>query len=115
VSGNANVSAGISSIIFSGYDATIDFTGYDQPPLSIVLYGYDAQNNKYYVTHCDQNNRAQVAGNGSAGSPTAFTDFSSTTITVNVNLTNTGGQRDPGGFGQPAVASHTWVRFIMGD
>jgi hypothetical protein len=115
VSGNANVSAGISSIVFSGYDATVDFTGYTQPPLSIVLYGYDAQNNKYYVTHCDQNNRAQVAGNGSAGSPTAFTDFSNTTITINVNLTNTGGQRDPGGFGQPAVASHTWVRFIMGD
>ena len=115
VTGNANVSAGITSIQFSGYDATIEFTGYTQPPLSILLYGYDAQNNKYYVTHCDQNNRAQVAGNGSAGSPTAFTDFSNTSITVNVNLTNTGGQRDAGGFGQPAVASHTWVRFIMGD
>ena len=115
VTGNANVSAGISVINFSGYDATVEFTGYTQPPLSILLYGYDAQNNKYYVTHCDQNNRAQVAGNGSAGSPTAFTDFSNTSITVNVNLTNTGGQRDPGGFGQPAIASHTWVRFIMGD
>jgi len=117
LTGNANISAGISSVTIpgSGYGVTFNFTGYTNPPHSIILYGYDAVNNQYYITHVDQNNRPTMPGNGSAGSPTAFGDFSNSSVTVDVSTTNTGGQRDPGGFGSPAVATHTWVRFIMGD
>ena len=117
LTGNANVSAGISAVTIpgSGYGVTFNFTGYTNPPHSIVLYGYDAVNNQYYITHVDQNNRPTMPGNGSAGSPEAFGDFSNSSITVDVSTTNTGGQRNPGGFGVPAVATHTWVRFIMGD
>jgi len=111
LSGTANISSGIDSVIINSAtsgEVTIVFDGYKSPPSSIVCYGYDYTNNKYYVVPVSTAmTLREVPGGGVSGSPTAFTgDFS--TLRLRLREAETGASR--GTFG---TTTHAWIQFAM--
>ena len=102
--------SGISSVSIdsaAGGDITINFTGYNYPPGSVTLYGYNYSANKYNVTPLNKDiTLREIPGGGSSGSPTAFGSFSSMKIKAS--------EGDAGASRSFGTVTHTWVHLVMG-
>ena len=102
--------SGISSVSIdsaAGGDITINFTGYNYPPGSVTLYGYNYSANKYNVTPLNKDiTLREIPGGGSSGSPTAFGSFSSMKIKA--------AEGDAGASRSFGTVTHTWVHLVMG-
>ena len=109
----SDLSSGISNVTIDSAasgDITVTFTGYNFPPGSIMIYGYDRPNNKYYISNLETTMavRELVAG-GTAGSPTAFDGSSTPVIKLRVSEAVTGASRSLG------TTTHAWLRITMYD
>lgn len=106
----SNTTSGVSATILSttGGDVEITFTGYNFPPANVLLYGYAYSSNEYVIMPLNKDiTTRKVAGGGSAGSPTAFGDFGSTTMTLKLREADTGSSRSFG------TTTHAWIVFSM--
>ena len=95
----------------AGAEVEIQFTGFNYPPIAIMAHGYDRSNHKYVFNGVsgDWTTRT-VDGGGSAGSPTAFGNFSSV-ANVDLKVTEgiTGASRSFG------TSTHAWITFVMAE
>jgi len=96
----------------SGGDVTVNFdSSINYPPASIMVYGYDYTNNKYYAVPLETTmGLREIAGGGSSGSPTLFNGSSSIALKLRLREAETGASR--GGFG---TTTHAWVEFVVYD
>ena len=118
-SGNLNNTSDKTSLInsisidsASGGDVTVTFdSSINYPPASIMVYGYDYTNNKYYAVPLETTmGLREIAGGGSSGSPTLFNGSSSIALKLRLREAETGASR--GGFG---TTTHAWVEFVVYD
>ena len=118
-SGNLDSTSDKSSLIDSisidsatGGDCTITFdSSINYPPASIMVYGYDYTNNKYYAVPLETTmGLREIAGGGSSGSPTVFNGSSTIALKLRLRETETGASR--GGFG---TTTHAWIEFVVYD
>jgi len=105
----------ISSIVVdsaTGGDVTVTFdSSINYPPASMMIYGYDYTNNKYYAVPLETTMALrEIAGGGSSGSPTLFNGSSSISLKLRLRETETGASR--GGFG---TTTHAWIEFVVYD
>ena len=85
---NGIANATISNATSAACEVTFEFTGAKSPPLTTTVYGYQRVTNVYVQRAVDANfTKRVVAGGGTSGSPTAFTNFTSGTNTMVVSLT----------------------------
>jgi len=96
----------------TGGDCTVTFdSSINYPPASIMVYGYDYTNNKYYAVPLETTmGLREIAGNGSSGSPTVFNGSSTIALKLRLRETETGASR--GGFG---TTTHAWIEFVVYD
>ena len=118
-SGNLDSTSDKTSLIDSisidsatGGDCTITFdSSINYPPASIMVYGYDYTNNKYYAVPLETTmGLREIAGGGSSGSPTVFNGSSTIALKLRLRETETGASR--GGFG---TTTHAWIEFVVYD
>jgi len=104
----SDLTSGITSATISGDDVTITFgSGYSYPPASVMIYGYDYNNNKYYLSNLETTmGTREIAGGGASGSPTAF-GASAPAITLKLSETVTGASRF---FGS---VTHAWIQMVV--
>ena len=102
----------ISSATISGDDVTVNFAAsINYPPASIMIYGYDYTNNKYYAVPLETTMASrEIAGGGSSGSPTLFNGSSNISLKLRLREAETGASR--GGFG---TTTHAWIEFVVYD
>ncbi|MDA9843034.1 hypothetical protein N9C44_01030 [bacterium] len=102
----------ISSATISGDDVTVNFAAsINYPPASMMIYGYDYTNNKYYAVPLETTmTPREIAGGGSSGSPTLFNGSSNISLKLRLRETETGASR--GGFG---TTTHAWIEFVVYD
>jgi len=109
----SNLSSGINTVSIDSAtsgEVSIAFTGYNYPPASVMLYGYDYANNKYYMSHVETTMATrEIAGGGTSGSPTLFDGSSTPTIKLRLRETETGASRSFG------TTTHAWVHIVMHD
>jgi len=110
-----NLSSGISSVVIndsSGGDVTITFdSGFNYPPASILIYGYNYTDNKYnIVPFTTDMGLREIAAGGSSGSPTNFNGSTQQVLKLRLREDETGASR--GGFG---TVTHAWIQFVMYD
>jgi hypothetical protein len=105
--------SGINSISIDSTtsgEVSITFTGYNYPPASVMLYGYDYANNKYYASSIETTMATrEIAGGGSSGSPTLFDGSATPTIKLRLREAETGASRSFG------TATHAWIQMVMYD
>ena len=96
----------------TGGDCTVTFDStINYPPASIMSYGYDYTNNKYYAVPLETTmGLREIAGGGSSGSPTLFNGSSTIALKLRLRETETGASR--GGFG---TTTHAWIEFVVYD
>ena len=118
-SGNLDSTSDKTSLIDSisidsatGGDCTVTFnSSINYPPASIMVYGYDYTNNKYYAVPLETTmGLREIAGGGSSGSPTVFNGSSTIALKLRLRETETGASR--GGFG---TTTHAWIEFVVYD
>lgn len=118
-SGNLGSTSDKTSLIDSisidsatGGDCTVTFNNtINYPPASIMVYGYDYTNNKYYAVPLETTmGLREIAGGGSSGSPTVFNGSSTIALKLRLRETETGASR--GGFG---TTTHAWIEFVVYD
>jgi hypothetical protein len=108
--------SGISSVAIddaAAGDITVNFTGYSNPPLQVVVYIHDASSNNWYTMHTlgtSAMTLRQIPGGGTSSNPTAFGSFSSMRLKVGWAQISGGNH----GSGFPPPGSHAYVRFVMG-
>lgn len=114
LAGTASLTEGISGVTInstSGGEVTIEFTGYNLPPGSIMFYGYDHTNNKYSIVPMETSmGFREIPGGGSSGSPTLFNGGDVLQVKLRLREAETGASR--GGFG---TTTHAWIQFMMYD
>ena len=95
----------------SGGDVEITFdSSINYPPASIMIYGYDYANNKYYAVPLETSmGLRELAGGGSSGSPTLFNGSSTITLKLRLRETETGASRSFG------TTTHAWIEFVVYD
>ena len=104
-----NATSDVSATILSstGGDVEITFST-NFPPASILIYGYAYQSNEYVVQPFNKDiTTRKIAGGGTQGSPTAFGNFSGTTMTLKLREADTGSSRSFG------TTTHAWIMFSM--
>ena len=104
-----NTTSDVSATILSttGGDVEITFNT-NFPPASILIYGYAYQSNEYVVQPFNKDiTTRKIAGGGTQGSPTAFGNFSGTTMTLKLREADTGSSRSFG------TTTHAWIMFSM--
>ena len=105
--------SGINSISIDSTtsgEVSITFTGYNYPPASVMLYGYDYANNKYYASSIETTMATrEIEGGGSSGSPTLFDGSATPTIKLRLREAETGASRSFG------TATHAWIQMVMYD
>ncbi|MDC1446456.1 collagen-like protein [bacterium] len=104
-----NTTSDVSATILSttGGDVEITFST-NFPPASILIYGYAYQSNEYVVQPFNKDiTTRKIAGGGTQGSPTAFGNFSGTTMTLKLREADTGSSRSFG------TTTHAWIMFSM--
>ena len=118
-SGNLDDTSDKTSLINSitvdsatGGDCTVTFdSSVNYPPASIMVYGYDYTNNKYYAVPLETTmGLREIAGGGSSGSPTLFNGSSNISLKLRLREAETGASR--GGFG---TTTHAWIEFVVYD
>ena len=115
LSGTSDKTSLVNSISIdsaTGGDVTVTFdSSINYPPASIMVYGYDYTNNKYYAVPLETTmGLREIAGGGSSGSPTVFNGSSTIELKLRLRETETGASR--GGFG---TTTHAWVEFVVYD
>ena len=99
----ANITSASGGDVEVTFDSSINY-----PPASIMIYGYDYANNKYYAVPLETSmGLRELAGGGSSGSPTLFNGSSTITLKLRLRETETGASRS---FVQPA-----WIEFVVYD
>ena len=104
-----NTTSGVSASILSSTGGDVEITfNTNFPPASILIYGYAYQSNEYVVQPFNKDiTTRKIAGGGSQGSPTAFGNFSGTTMTLKLREADTGSSRSFG------TTTHAWIMFSM--
>ena len=116
LSGTANVSAGISSVVINsstGGECTITFDNgtYNLPPGAIMFYGYNYSNNTYVIVPMETSmGYREIPAGGSSGAPTLFNGADTLEVKLRLREAETGASR--GGFG---TTTHAWIQFVMYD
>lgn len=109
----SDLTSGIASVSIdsaSGGDVTINFNGYNFPPAQILIYGYVYASNKYTITPFESTmGLREIAGGGTAGSPTLFNGSSTPSIKLRLREAETGASRSFG------TVTHAWIQFVMYD
>jgi|MDTB01.2.fsa_nt_gb hypothetical protein len=101
----ANITSASGGDIEITFDSTIKY-----PPASIMIYGYDYANNKYYAVPLETSmGLRELAGGGSSGSPTLFNGSSTITLKLRLRETETGASRSFG------TTTHAWIEFVVYD
>ena len=73
-----------------------------------MIYGYDHNNNKYYMSTIETTmSTRELAGGGSSGSPTLFNGSSTIAFDLRLREAETGASR---GFG---VGTHAWIQMVL--
>ena len=73
-----------------------------------MIYGYDHNNNKYYMSTIETTmSTRELAGGGSSGSPTLFSGSSTISFDLRLREAETGASR---GFG---VGTHAWIQMVL--
>jgi collagen type VII alpha len=103
--------SGISGVtidsVTSG-ECSVTFTGYNYPPASIMIYGYDYANNKYYISNVETTmGTREIAGGGSSGSPVAFGGSATPVIKIKLREAETGASRSFG------TTTHAWIQMVL--
>jgi collagen type VII alpha len=103
--------SGISGVtidsVTSG-ECSVTFTGYNYPPASIMIYGYDYANNKYYISNVETTmGTREIAGGGSSGSPVAFDGSATPVIKIKLREAETGASRSFG------TTTHAWIQMVL--
>jgi hypothetical protein len=103
--------SGISGVtidsVTSG-ECSVTFTGYNYPPASIMIYGYDYANNKYYISNVETTmGTREIAGGGSSGSPVAFGGSATPVIKIKLREAETGARRSFG------TTTHAWIQMVL--
>lgn len=95
----------------SGGDITVNFdSSINYPPASIMIYGYVYASNKYLITPFESTmGLREIAGGGSAGSPTLFNGSSSISVKLRLRESETGASRSFG------TTTHAWIEFVVYD
>lgn len=113
LSTTSDLTSGIASVSIdsvSGGDVTVTFTGYNIPPASVMMYGYVYASNKYQIVPLETSmGLREIAGGGSAGSPTLFNGASTPAVKLRLREAETGASRSFG------TATHAWIQFVMHD
>lgn len=108
-----DLSSGISSVTIDSAtsgEVSITFSGYNYPPASVMIYGYDYANNKYYISHVETTMATrEIEGGGSSGSPTLFNGASTPVVKLRLRETETGASRSFG------TTTHAWIHIVMYD
>lgn len=97
--------AGVTATIVDAVNCIVDytFTGYDNPPVAMMVYGQNVSNNVFSMRSSSQLplNSSTIAGGGTVSSPDLLNDmFGSTTpMTLQTRMSDTGASA---GFGQRA-------------
>ena len=116
--GNLNNTESLTSLISNvsidsatGGDVTVNFdSSINYPPASVIVYGYDYTNNKYSVVPLETSmGLREIAGGGSAGSPTLFNGSSNISLKLRLRETETGASRSFG------TTTHAWIQFVVYD
>lgn len=103
--------AGVTINSTTGGEVTVEFTGFNLPPGSIMFYGYDYSNNKYTIVPMETSmGFREIDGGGSSGSPTLFNGTDTLEVKLRLREAETGASR--GGFG---TTTHAWAQFVMYD
>ena len=103
--------AGVTINSTTGGEVTVEFTGFNLPPGSIMFYGYDYSNNKYTIVPMETSmGFREIDGGGSSGSPTLFNGTNTLEVKLRLREAETGASR--GGFG---TTTHAWAQFVMYD
>ena len=114
LAGTSDLSAGIAGVTInstSGGEVTVEFTGFNLPPGSIMFYGYDHTNNKYVIVPMETSmGFREIPAGGSSGSPTLFDGSDTLEVKLRLREAETGASR--GGFG---TTTHAWIQFVMYD
>lgn len=109
----SDLSSGISGVTIDSAtsgEVSITFSGYNYPPASIMIYGYDYANNKYYISHVETTMATrEIEGGGSSGSPTLFNGSSTPVVKLRLRETETGASRSFG------TTTHAWIHIVMYD
>jgi hypothetical protein len=101
----------ISSATISSDIVTVTFDGsINYPPASIMVYGYDYQNNKYLLVPLETTmSTREIAGGGSSGSPTLFGGSATISLDLRLREAETGASRSFG------TTTHAWIEFVVYD
>ena len=114
LAGTSDLSAGIAGVTInstSGGEVTVEFTGFNLPPGSIMFYGYDYTNNKYVIVPMETSmGFREIPAGGSSGTPTLFDGSDTLEVKLRLREAETGASR--GGFG---TTTHAWIQFVMYD
>ena len=104
-----NTTSDVSASILSSTGGDVEITfNTNFPPASILIHGYAYQSNEYVVQPFNKDiTTRKIAGGGSQGSPTAFGNFSGTTMTLKLREADTGSSRSFG------TTTHAWIMFSM--
>ena len=109
----SDLTSGVSGVTIdsaSGGDVTVTFTGFNLPPASITVYGYVYASNKYQIVPVETSmGLREIAGGGSAGSPTLFAGASTPAVKLRLRENETGASRSFG------TTTHAWIQFVMYD
>jgi hypothetical protein len=107
----SDLTSGITTASIAGDIVTITLaSGNYYPPASVMIYGYDYTNNKYYMSTIETTmSTRELAGGGSSGSPTLFNGSSTISFELRLRETETGASRGSG-FG---VTTHAWIQMVL--
>ena len=112
LAGTSDLSGGIAGVTINsttGGEVTIEFSGYNLPPGSIMFYGYDYTNNKYVIVPMETSmGFREIPAGGSSGAPTLFDGADTVEVKLRLREAETGASR--GGFG---TVTHAWIQFVM--
>jgi hypothetical protein len=113
LSATSDLTSGIATVSIdsaSGGDVTVTFSGYNIPPASVMMYGYVYASNKYQIVPLETSmGLREIAGGGSAGSPTLFNGAGTPAVKLRLREAETGASRSFG------TATHAWIQFVMHD
>jgi hypothetical protein len=75
-----------------------------------MMYGYVYASNKYQIVPLETSmGLREIAGGGSAGSPTLFNGAGTPAVKLRLREAETGASRSFG------TATHAWIQFVMHD
>ena len=109
---NGGISAAVATAAAATATVTFTFTGSVCLPLGVQVYGYQQAANIYVTRAISSDYTVRtVAGGGTAGSPTAFSSFSSSTHQMTISLT----KALSGASASLGQITHCVVQFVLAN